>query len=105
MGAGALAPPEAHGPRAARTRAAIKVTMTTLGFERAGVIEMAAGLEQAVVDLVDGLAGRELDDEMRIALTDRLVEARLVGLLGSRALNRIAEGGAPGAEHSVIKLL
>ena len=82
-----------------------KVTMTTLGFERAGVIEMAAGLEQAVVDLVDGLAGRELDDEMRIALTDRLVEARLVGLLGSRALGRIAEGGAPGAEHSVIKLL
>lgn len=82
-----------------------KVTMTTLGFERAGVIELAAGLEQSVGDLVDGLAGRDLDEETRVALTDRLVEARLVGLLGSRSLARIAAGGAPGAEHSVIKLL
>ncbi|CAJ62179.1 MULTISPECIES: acyl-CoA dehydrogenase [Frankia] len=81
------------------------VTMTTLGFERAGVIELAAGLEQSVDDLVTALSGHGLDEQTRLELTDRLVEARLVGLLGSRALGRIAEGGAPGAEHSVIKLL
>ncbi|MDB6002906.1 MAG: putative acyl-CoA dehydrogenase [Rhizobacter sp.] len=82
-----------------------QVTMTTLSFERVGVIEMAAGMEQAVEDLVAELAGQELDAETRIALTDRLVEARLTGLLGERALGLIADGGSPGAEHSVIKYL
>ncbi|TVT26117.1 acyl-CoA dehydrogenase [Amycolatopsis acidiphila] len=80
------------------------VTMTTLGFERAGVIMMAGRLEQTVRDVAAELAGRELDDETRLALTDRLAEARALGLLGQRALGRIAAGGAPGAEHSVIKL-
>ena len=80
------------------------VTMTTLGFERAGVIMMASRLEQTVHDVVAELAGRELDAATRLALTDRLVESRLLGLLGRRALGRIAAGGAPGAEHSVIKL-
>jgi alkylation response protein AidB-like acyl-CoA dehydrogenase len=81
-----------------------KVTMTTLGFERAGVIMMAGRLEHTVHDVVAELAGRELDAGVRLELTDRLVDARLLGLLGQRALGRIAEGGAPGAEHSVIKL-
>jgi alkylation response protein AidB-like acyl-CoA dehydrogenase len=80
------------------------VTMTTLGFERAGVIMMAGRIEQAVRDVVTALDGRELDPETRIELTDRLAEGRLLGLLGQRALGRIAAGGAPGAEHSVIKL-
>jgi alkylation response protein AidB-like acyl-CoA dehydrogenase len=80
------------------------VTMTTLSFERAGVIMMAGRLERTVHDMVDELAGRELDPDIRLALTDRLVEASLLGLLGQRALGRIAVGGAPGAEHSVIKL-
>jgi alkylation response protein AidB-like acyl-CoA dehydrogenase len=80
------------------------VTMTTLGFERAGVIMMAGRLEHTVHDVVAELAGRELDAGVRIELTDRLVDARLLGLLGQRALGRIADGGTPGAEHSVIKL-
>jgi alkylation response protein AidB-like acyl-CoA dehydrogenase len=80
------------------------VTMTTLSFERAGVIMMAGRLERTVYDVVAELAGRELDASVRLELTDRLVEARLLGLLGRRALGRIAEGAAPGAEHSVIKL-
>jgi alkylation response protein AidB-like acyl-CoA dehydrogenase len=80
------------------------VTMTTLSFERAGVIMMAGRLEQAVHDVVAELAGRDLEPGVRLDLTDRLVDARLLGLLGRRALGRIAAGGAPGAEHSVIKL-
>jgi alkylation response protein AidB-like acyl-CoA dehydrogenase len=79
------------------------VTMTTLSFERVGVIMMAGRLEQTILDVVAGLAGRELDPGVRLDLADRFAEARLLGLLGQRALGRIAEGGAPGAEHSVIK--
>jgi alkylation response protein AidB-like acyl-CoA dehydrogenase len=79
------------------------VTMTTLSFERVGVIMMAGRLEQTILDVVAELAGRELDPGVRLDLTDRFAEARLLGLLGQRALGRIAEGGAPGAEHSVIK--
>jgi 3-oxochol-4-en-24-oyl-CoA dehydrogenase len=79
------------------------VTMTTLSFERVGVIMMAGRLEQTILDVVAELAGRELDPGVRLELADRFAEARLLGLLGQRALGRIAEGGAPGAEHSVIK--
>jgi alkylation response protein AidB-like acyl-CoA dehydrogenase len=79
------------------------VTMTTLSFERVGVIMMAGRLEQTILDVVAELAGRELDTGVRLELADRFAEARLLGLLGQRALGRIAEGGAPGAEHSVIK--
>lgn len=82
------------------------VTMTTLSFERVGVIMMAGRLEQTILDVVAELAGRELDPGVRLDLADRFAEARLLGLLGllgERALGRIAEGGAPGAEHSVIK--
>jgi alkylation response protein AidB-like acyl-CoA dehydrogenase len=79
------------------------VTMTTLSFERVGVIMMAGRLEQTILDVVAELAGRELDPGVRLELADRFAEARLLGLLGQRALGRIAEGSAPGAEHSVIK--
>jgi len=79
------------------------VTMTTLSFERVGVIMMASRLEQTILDVVAELTGRELDPAIRLDLADRFAEARLLGLLGQRALGRIAEGGAPGAEHSVIK--
>jgi alkylation response protein AidB-like acyl-CoA dehydrogenase len=79
------------------------VTMTTLSFERAGVIMMASRLEQTILDIVAELAGRELDPGVRLELADRFAEARVLGLLGQRALGRIAEGGTPGAEHSVIK--
>jgi alkylation response protein AidB-like acyl-CoA dehydrogenase len=79
------------------------VTMTTLSFERVGVIMMAGRLEQTILDVVAELAGRELDPGVRLELADRFAEARLLVLVGQRALGRIAEGGAPGAEHSVIK--
>lgn len=81
------------------------VTMTTLAFERAGVIMMASRLEQDVEDVFAGLANRDLSEASRLALTDRLVEARALRLLGERALGTIARRGAPGPEHSVIKLV
>ncbi|WP_216694496.1 acyl-CoA dehydrogenase [Dietzia psychralcaliphila] len=81
------------------------VTMTTLAFERAGVIMMASRLEQEVEDVVAEVEGRDLPEASRLALLDRLVEARTLGLLGQRALTNIASKGAPGPEHSVIKLV
>jgi alkylation response protein AidB-like acyl-CoA dehydrogenase len=81
------------------------VTMTTLAFERAGVIMMASRLEQEVEDVFAEFDGQDLDESARLALIDRLVEARTLGLLGQRALSTIARKGAPGPEHSVIKLV
>jgi alkylation response protein AidB-like acyl-CoA dehydrogenase len=82
-----------------------QVTMTTLSFERAGVIILAGRLEQTVIDLVAAVQADALDPHARAELTDRLCAARAAGLLGKRALGKIAAGGAPGAEHSVIKLV
>jgi alkylation response protein AidB-like acyl-CoA dehydrogenase len=81
------------------------VTMTTLAFERAGVIMMASRLEQELEDVAAELEGREISQSAREALLDRVVEARTLGLRGQRALTTIARKGAPGAEHSVIKLV
>ncbi len=81
------------------------VTMTTLAFERAGVIMMASRLEQEVEDVFVEIEGRGVSEGSRQSLLDRLVEARTLALLGQRALTLIARKGAPGAEHSVIKLV
>jgi 3-oxochol-4-en-24-oyl-CoA dehydrogenase len=80
-----------------------RVTMTTLGFERAGVIAMAAKLETEVLDAVRALAGRAADPLSRAELVDRYVEARIVGLLGQRALAQLEAGAPPGPAQSVIK--
>jgi alkylation response protein AidB-like acyl-CoA dehydrogenase len=80
-----------------------RVTMTTLGYERAGVISMAAGLEREVLRKVDALAGSPVDDVVRDGLVNRYVEARLLGLLGQRALAQLRAGEPPGPAQSVIK--
>lgn len=82
-----------------------RVTMTTLSYERAGVINMAARLERDVVTTVELLsAAAPIDAIGRDELARRTIDARLVGLLGRRALAHVDEGGQPGAEQSVIKL-
>jgi alkylation response protein AidB-like acyl-CoA dehydrogenase len=81
-----------------------RVTMTTLGFERAGVIAMAAALEHDVLGAVQRMSGRVRDPLARAELVDRYVEARLVGLLGQRALAQLDAGAPPGPAQSVIKL-
>jgi alkylation response protein AidB-like acyl-CoA dehydrogenase len=80
-----------------------RVTMTTLGYERAGVISMAAGLEREVLRTVGNLRGRALDPAVRSALVDRYLDARIVGLLGQRALAQLRAGEQPGPAQSVIK--
>ena len=80
-----------------------RVAMTTLGYERAGVIAEAGKLVDAVGETVARLAA---SDRLGPVLRDRAaalhIDARLLALLGARSL---AEAdGPPGAISSVIKL-
>jgi alkylation response protein AidB-like acyl-CoA dehydrogenase len=77
------------------------VTMKTLGYERSGVINQAAALEREVRLVVEQV--RVEDPLLRDELVTRWMEARLVGLMGARALAKLGEGQDPGAEQSVIK--
>lgn len=79
-----------------------RVTMATLGFERSGVISMAASLQRDVEAIVREL--RIEDPLLRDEVVRRWMDARVTGLLGARALAAIGEGGNPGAAQSVIKL-
>jgi alkylation response protein AidB-like acyl-CoA dehydrogenase len=79
-----------------------RVTTTTLGFERSGVISSAARLEREVNLLV---AQTSIDDPLqRDEMTRRWMEARLVGLLGARSLGALREGETPGPAQAIIKL-
>jgi alkylation response protein AidB-like acyl-CoA dehydrogenase len=80
-----------------------QVTMTTLGYERAGVLSISGQLaieaETTVRDLArrGELGGPRLDRAMRI-----FVRAQLLRTSGERALS--AEAGTPGPLSTVIKL-
>jgi 3-oxochol-4-en-24-oyl-CoA dehydrogenase len=80
-----------------------RVTMTTLGYERAGVLSMAGRLavvtERTVRRLAaqGALAGPALDRAMRL-----YSRAQLLNMTGQRAL--ASERGAPGALSTIIKL-
>ncbi|MCW2634904.1 MAG: hypothetical protein JWQ99_1271, partial [Blastococcus sp.] len=78
-----------------------RVTMATLGYERTGVISMAAKLQRDVEVLVTGL--RVEDPLLREELVRRWMQARITGMLGARALAKLGDDGRPGAEQSVIK--
>jgi alkylation response protein AidB-like acyl-CoA dehydrogenase len=81
------------------------VTMTTLGNERSGVAIFATRFEREVRDLIADCAGRDLSVAQRDTLVRHFIEARVVALLGEEMLSRVAAGGQPGAEQSVIKLV
>ncbi|MGE9809637.1 acyl-CoA dehydrogenase family protein [Janibacter sp. G1551] len=85
-----------------------KVTMTTLGHERSGVVTHASAIVREIEETVDSLrydrAGRELPGHLRDDLVERYVEGRVVGILGERSLASIRATGQPGSEQSIIKL-
>jgi len=80
-----------------------RVTMTTLSFERAGVIGMCGELSSDAEKLIADLAAR---GDLRGATRDRAVrlyiESQLLRLTGERSL--AAEVGAPGPLSTIIKL-
>jgi alkylation response protein AidB-like acyl-CoA dehydrogenase len=85
------------------------VTMTTLSFERSGVVAFAKDIEQEVEALVSAnssaAGGKPLSADNRDQLVRRFVEGRTLGALGNRSLASIVATGEPGAEQSIIKLL
>jgi alkylation response protein AidB-like acyl-CoA dehydrogenase len=81
-----------------------RVTMTTLGFERAGVISMAGELVNEVNGLV---ASKQLADAgpvLRDRAMDVYVKARILGWMGERSLAEAAGRGDSGSVASLIKL-
>jgi alkylation response protein AidB-like acyl-CoA dehydrogenase len=81
-----------------------RVAMTTLGYERTGVIMQAARLEREVIRTISALPERIEEPLLRDALAAAFIEARVLGLLGEQALARLVAGQSPGAAQSVIKL-
>ena len=81
-----------------------RVTMTTLGHERAGVVELANSLQRDVKKAVAGFPDGVADPVLRQELARRYVEARTVGLLGRDVLRALSAGEQPGPAQSVIKL-
>jgi alkylation response protein AidB-like acyl-CoA dehydrogenase len=81
------------------------VAVSTLGHERAGVAAMAGRLVEEVRELIAANPAPALDPMLADELVDRFVECRVGGLLGDEMLSRLADGGAPGPEQSVIKLM
>ena len=83
------------------------VTMTTLGHERAGVAVFAGRLEQRIRSLIEDVSKQEQKVSPIVAdeLSEFYVEARVLGMMGRQMLNKIASGGTPGSEQSVIKMV
>jgi alkylation response protein AidB-like acyl-CoA dehydrogenase len=82
-----------------------RTAMTTLAFERVGVISQAAGLERRVHAAVTAAAAVGGGDRViRDELARRLVEGRVLGMLGEEALAELGAGAQPGPRHAVIRL-
>ncbi|TQM11220.1 acyl-CoA dehydrogenase family protein [Pseudonocardia kunmingensis] len=85
-----------------------RVTMTTLGHERSGVVSYASAVQREIEATVERLradrTGIELAPLLRDELVQRYVEGKVLGILGQRSLASIRATGQPGAEQSIIKL-
>jgi alkylation response protein AidB-like acyl-CoA dehydrogenase len=82
------------------------VAMTTLAFERSGIIN-AVGLEQLLLEIIDATRQyRRTDDGTlaRFELADRMIEARVAIMLSRRVASIQAKGLMPVQEASLNKL-
>jgi alkylation response protein AidB-like acyl-CoA dehydrogenase len=82
------------------------VAMTTLAFERSGIIN-AVGLEQLLLEIIDATRPfRRADDGTlaRFELADRMIEARVAIMLSRRVASIQAKGLMPVQEASLNKL-
>jgi alkylation response protein AidB-like acyl-CoA dehydrogenase len=88
-----------------------RVAMTTLMFERyaVGTGGSGEGMVRPLVKLAKRLprnGGQAIDDaHVRQEIANAYVKAKLLTLTGYRSLTKIAKGGAPGAEGSIMKLV
>jgi alkylation response protein AidB-like acyl-CoA dehydrogenase len=82
------------------------VAMTTLAFERSGIIN-AVGLEQLLLEIIDATRRfRRADNDTlaRFELADRMIEARVAIMLSRRVASIQAKGLMPVQEASLNKL-
>jgi alkylation response protein AidB-like acyl-CoA dehydrogenase len=83
-----------------------RVTMTTLGHERAGLAVYAARLERKAQEALDqGAKSGKLSALEMDSLLQVFVECRAVSAIGRTILDNIAAGREPGPEQSIIKLV
>jgi alkylation response protein AidB-like acyl-CoA dehydrogenase len=79
-----------------------RVTMATLGFERAGVIAMAGQLVDDVVAMARSERVANGSAPLRLRVVDALIRGRILQWMGERSLAETAEGAA--SVSSLIKL-
>ncbi len=82
-----------------------RVTMTTLEYERSGVISLAAKLASAVSELVTPERLVAADPVMRQRLMSLYSRSRILGWMGEKVLAETKNGMASGTASSVIKLM
>ncbi len=80
-----------------------RVTMATLGFERAGVISVAGKLVDEVMAMVHSPAVTTATATLRNRVLDTYISARILQWMGNRALANINDATAAGAASSLIK--
>ena len=80
-----------------------RVTMATLGFERAGVISISGQLVDDVMELVHSPAVKDASGPLRHRMLDVYMKARIMQWMGERALANINDIAASGAAASLIK--
>jgi 3-oxochol-4-en-24-oyl-CoA dehydrogenase len=80
-----------------------RVTMATLGFERAGVISIAGKLVDEVMGMVHSPAVSTATPILRHRVLDTYMSARILQWMGNRALANINDAAAAGAAASLIK--
>ena len=80
-----------------------RVTMATLGFERAGVISVAGKLVDEVIAMVHSPAVATATATLRNRVLDTYMSARILQWMGTRALANINDATAAGAASSLIK--
>jgi alkylation response protein AidB-like acyl-CoA dehydrogenase len=80
-----------------------RVTMATLGFERAGVISIAGKLVDDVTEMTSSPAVRSASAPLRHRVLTTYTAARILQWMGQRALANINDPAAAGAASSLIK--
>jgi alkylation response protein AidB-like acyl-CoA dehydrogenase len=79
-----------------------RVAMGALAHERAAVVALASEVEETARALVAQLNGHGA--AMRGRVVAEYIEARVMWLLAERVLAKLADGQAPDAEQSILKL-
>ncbi|MCU1395523.1 MAG: hypothetical protein JWM34_3951 [Ilumatobacteraceae bacterium] len=79
-----------------------RVTMATLGFERAGVISVSGQLVDDVSAMIHSAPMASASSALRQRAVDTYVRGRILGWMGQRSLAEVVNG--PGSVSSLIKL-